>query len=476
MTTHSLSLFAPFLSRKRKSTLEIAPVTEDTIPPNLSTENKASAEEQGFKGTEGQLLILRNKNGAPESILAGVSKDAHRYKDGAKIYNAIKTAFGKEMLDETSFTFTGDNTEHLCIGWGWAAYKFDMYKKPEDEPKAPALTLPKTIDKKRIKTFVESVCLIRDLVNIPANNMGPDELEEATKFLCDTHEIKLKTIKDKELLTKNFPMIYAVGKGSSRRPRLLDFSWGNTKHPKITLVGKGVCFDTGGLDIKPSPFMLTMKKDMGGSAHVLALAHMIISLKLPIRLRVLIPAVENAISGDSYRPSDILDSRKGSTVEVGNTDAEGRLVLADALTYAAEEEPELIIDFATLTGAARIALGLDLPAMFATNKDTATELQETSSQTEIDDPIWNLPLWKPYKKELESSVADISSTGGKAGSITAALFLQHFTELKDKAPPEWIHMDIFAWEQSGKTGRPKGGADTGLRAIFDYLEKRYGGK
>ncbi len=476
MTATPFKLFNPYLSRKRKSHMEIALNAGKALPKALSKANKDAAKEQGFEGKSGQILILRDKEGAPKSILAGVSKDAGTYDDGAKIYAAIKNAFSAETLDKTSFTFTGKGVERLYIGWGWAAYKFDTYKKdkPEEPAKAPALLLPKDIDKSRIKTFVESVCLIRDLVNIPANDMGPDELEDATKYLCDTHDIKtLKIIKDKALLTQNFPMIHAVGRGSARRPRLLDFTWGNAKHPLLTLIGKGVCFDTGGLDIKPSSFMLTMKKDMGGAAHVLALAHMIMSLKLPVRLRVLIPAVENAISGEAFRPSDILHSRKGSTVEVGNTDAEGRLVLADALTYATEEEPELIIDFATLTGAARIALGHDLPALFATDNKAARAIQDNSAKPEIDDPVWNLPLWAPYKKELKSPLADISSTGGKAGAITAALFLQHFTQLEGKKAPEWIHMDVFSWEEKGNPSRPKGGADSGMRTIFDYLEKRY---
>jgi len=476
MPSQPLKLFNPYLSRKRKNALEIRTVTKRSSP-KLNKTNQATAKEQGFECKSGQVLILRDQNGAPTSILAGVSKTP-KYEDGAKIHATITRMFSAKTLNKTSFSFA-DNTkavDRLCIGWGWAAYKFDLYKKdkPEEPEKTPALTLPKTANKKRVKAFVEGVCLIRDLINIPANDMGPDELEAATKSLCDTHDIKtLKVIKDKALLTKNFPMIYAVGKGSARRPRLLDFKWGNTKHPKLTLVGKGVCFDSGGLDIKPSAYMLTMKKDMGGSAHVLGLAHMIMSLKLPVRLRVLIPAVENSISGEAYRPSDILGSRKGSTVEVGNTDAEGRLVLADALTHACEEEPDLLIDFATLTGAARIALGHDLPAMFATNSKAALSIQNASAKPEIDDPVWNLPLWKPYKKDLKSSIADISSTGGKAGAITAALFLKHFTELEKKETPDWIHMDVFAWEQSGKTGRSKGGTDTGMRAIFDYLEKRY---
>ena len=472
-----ITFFNPFLSRKRKNHFPISITNENAFKALFKKLNKSTqtiCKEQGFEGKSGQILVVRNQSGEAQSIIAGVKKEVS-YADGSKVYKAISSAFAKDIIKKTSFEFESkklkqDQLERLNIGWGWAAYNFDLYQKDDKEQKRPALIISKEADKKRIKAFVESVCLIRDLVNIPANDMGPDELEDATKFLTEHHYLKLKVTKDKSLITKNFPMIFDVGKGSDRRPRLLDFSWGNIKHPKVTLVGKGVCFDTGGLDIKPSSFMLTMKKDMGGSAHVLGLAHMIISLKLPIRLRVLIPAVENSISGNAYRPSDILQSRKGITVEVGNTDAEGRLVLADALTYASEDNPELLIDFATLTGAARVALGHDLPALFSNKDATAQKIQKQSADEKVDDAVWNLPLWKPYRKELDSPVADISSTGGKAGATTAALFLQEFID----NDIEWIHMDVFAWEQKGKTGRPKGGADTGMRAIFAFLEERYG--
>ncbi len=471
-----IRFFNPFSSHKRKRHIGISITNKSDFKALYKKLDKADQNlcaENGFEGKSGQALIIRDADGTAHSIIAGTDKDC-RYEDGAKIYDAIKSSFSKSTLDNASFEIEAgklkpDQLERLCIGWGWAAYNFDIYKKEEKEQKSPALIISKTLNKKRINAFVESVCLIRDLVNIPANDMGPDELEQAAKALTEKHEISLKVIKDKALITKNFPMIFDVGKASERRPRLLDFTWGNAKHPKITLVGKGVCFDTGGLDIKPSQFMLTMKKDMGGSAHVLGLAHMIISLNLPIRLRVLIPAVENSVSGNAYRPSDILQSRKGISVEVGNTDAEGRLVLADALSYACEESPELLIDFATLTGAARVALGHDLPALFSNNDKTAYKIQTMSAKPNIDDAVWNLPLWQPYRKELDSPVADISSTGGKAGATTAALFLQEFID----NDIEWIHMDVFAWEQSGKTGRPKGGADTGMRAIFAFIEERY---
>lgn len=462
-------LFNPFLTKKRKNHTEINVITDDKLDVWLKKQNKndiALVEQQGFEGKSGQIFVHRNKDSEIKAITTGANKSI-TYEDGAKLHEALKSNFSQDALKKTSFSIEHDN-ERLPIGFGWAAYQFDLYKKENTSEKYVGLTLSK--NKKRIETFVESVCFIRDLVNIPANDMGPDELENATKTLCAQHEIKVKTIKDESLIKQNFPMIYDVGRASVRRPRLLDFSWGDKKHPKVTLVGKGVCFDTGGLDIKPSQFMLTMKKDMGGSAHVLGLAHMIMSLNLPIQLRVLIPAVENSIDGNAYRPSDILQSRKGLTVEIGNTDAEGRLVLADALTYACEEKPELLIDFATLTGAARVAVGYSLPALFCENNKTARKIQDNAIKTETDDPVWQLPLYEGYRKDLDSKVADISSTGGKAGATTAALFLKEFIE--DNI--EWIHMDCFSWEQSGKAGRPQGGADTGMRAIFAYLENRYG--
>ncbi len=476
MPSKNIEFFNPYLTSKYSTHLNIDIVTEGDFDAWIATQStslKTLSEEQGFLAKSGQILIERNDSGNITKIIAGTSKQAS-FTDGSKIQNSINSAFSKDTLKNTSFSIESeelndDQLERLHIGWALSIYRFDFYKKDKDH-KAAQLLINNKINDKRVTTYVEGVCFIRDLVNIPANDMGPDELEEATKILTSRHKAKLSITKDEELIDQNFPMIYEVGKASTRRPRLLDFTWGDENHPKVTLVGKGVCFDTGGLDIKPSQFMLTMKKDMGGSAHVLGLAHMIMSLNLPIRLRVLIPAVENSIAGNAYRPSDIINSRKGITVEVGNTDAEGRLVLADALTYACEEEPELLIDFATLTGAARIALGYDLPAMFSNNNETAQNIQELSATEEVDDAVWQLPLWQPYRKDLDSPIADISSTGsGRAGATNAALFLQEFID----NDIEWLHMDVYAWEQNGKAGRPKGGADTGMRAIFAFLEKRY---
>ena len=477
MPAQNLSFFNPFLNTKRKNHITVEVITPDTLLKWKETQETSittQCSEQGFEGKSGQLFRIKDSKGNTTTLIAGANNDS-AYIDGSKIYDAIKTSFSNDLLKSTSFalvsnTLAQEPTDQLHIGWGWAAYQFIFYKKEKNTEQNPALLIHANADKKRIKAYVESVCLLRDLVNIPANDMGPDELESATKFLTTAHDVSLKVIKDKALIKQNFPMIYDVGKGSARRPRLLDFSWGDKKHPSVTLVGKGVCFDTGGYDIKPSQFMINMKKDMGGSAHVLGLAHLIMCLNLPINLRVLIPAVENSISGEAYRPSDILNSRKGITVEVGNTDAEGRLVLADTLTYACEEKPELLIDFATLTGAARVALGLELPALFSNTQETAQAIQKQSQGQTVQDPVWNLPLWAPYRKELDCSAADISSTGGKAGATTAALFLQEFIDNSI----EWIHMDVYSWADSTTTGRPKGGADTGMRAIFSFLEDRYG--
>jgi leucyl aminopeptidase len=311
--------------------------------------------------------------------------------------------------------------------------------------------------------------MVRDLVNAPTNVMGPDALEAAARSVAKLGKAIVKVIKG-DKLKKGFPLIHTVGAAAEQEPRLVDFSWGNPRHPKITLVGKGVCFDTGGLDIKPSAGMLLMKKDMGGAANMLGLAQLIMQAKLPIRLRVLLPIVENSISDEAFRPGDVYKSRKGLTVEIGNTDAEGRLILADALALADEESPELLIDFATLTGAARVALGPDLPPIFTDDTALATSLVAHSMK--VNDPLWQLPLWRPYAQMIETPIADLNNAGqgGFAGSITAALFLRRFVE-KAKA---YAHVDIFAWVPTAKPGRPRGGEAQAMRAVFSYLQDRYG--
>jgi len=332
------------------------------------------------------------------------------------------------------------------------------------------LELPAGVDSDNVTRIVEGVWLARDLINTPANDMGPAELEYAARALATRHHAKVHAVVGDDLLKENFPLIHAVGRAADRAPRLIDIVWGDPSHPKITLVGKGVCFDTGGLDIKPESGMLNMKKDMGGAACMLALAHMLMSRGTKIRLRVLLPMVENAISGAAFRPRDVYRSRKGITVEIGNTDAEGRLILADALALADEEAPELIADMATLTGAARVALGTEVVPFYTDDQDLAAELARCS-ETE-NDPLWQMPLWRPYDQLLESKVADVNnvSSGGFADSITAAMFLRRFVG----AAKAWVHFDIYAWNQATKPGRPEGAECQAARALYALLVARYG--
>lgn len=467
-----------FTTTAGKNTVTITPLDLKKAESWLKKAPAATrhhAEEFNFTGKPGQMLALYNNAGALSGILAGVNSKFGLY-DLSHIAEQLKNIVSDKTLKTMTFKLdsTGLSTDDLykaCLGWGLAAYRFDHYKTGQKKTTTPCLLWPEKTDRKSVMAHLESAELIRTLVNIPANDMGPDELEDAARALADSEGLTIKVIKDKALLKDNFPMIYAVGKASPRRPRLIDLQWGNPKHPKVTLVGKGVCFDTGGLDLKPPAAMLTMKKDMGGAAHSLGLALLIIRHKLPIRLRVLIPAVENSVSGEAFRPWDVLKSRKGLTVEVGDTDAEGRLVLADALALACEEKPDFIANFATLTGAARVALGVEVPAIFSNREKLGFEISALGM--EHHDPLWPLPLWQPYRKEMTSDIADLSSTGsGKAGAITAALFLESFVD----AQTDWIHVDLYAWDHGGKPGRTKGGTEMTSRAIFAYLQKRYAKK
>ena len=363
--------------------------------------------------------------------------------------------------------FSGETLENAAQAWGLGAYQFTNYKQPK---RAPArLVLPLGVPSRDTRAAIEAAYFVRDLVNTPASDLGPAEIETAARDLAARHDAKLSAVVGDELLSEGLNLIHAVGRGSARAPRLIDMRWGRKEDPKLTLVGKGVVFDTGGLDIKPSSGMILMKKDMGGAAHALGLAHMIMTAGLPLRLRVLVPTVENAISGDAYRPSDIIKSHKGLTVEIGNTDAEGRLILADALSVADAEAPDLIIDMATLTGAARSALGPELPALFTDDDALATELAVAGSAEH--DPLWRMPLWQPYAKFLDSPVADINNAGSSsfAGAITAALFLKRFVE----QAKSWAHLDIYAWSPSNGPTRSVGGEAQCLRTIFRVLKNRY---
>ena len=327
--------------------------------------------------------------------------------------------------------------------------------------------MPDGVDGEDLSRIIEGVTLCRDLINTPSNDMGPAELESAARTLARQHGAKFQVTSGKAL-ARTFPLVHAVGAGSTRAPRLIDMTWGKAGNPKITLVGKGVCFDTGGLDIKPDTGMLNMKKDMGGAATALALAHMIMARKLKVRLRVIIPAVENSISGTSFRPRDVYTSRKGISVEIGNTDAEGRLILADALSLADEDKPALIADFATLTGAARVALGPDLPPFFTDNDALADELMRAGAAE--NDPLWRMPLWRPYEAMLDSKIADLNNigAGGHGGAITAALFMLRFVTVES-----WLHFDIFAWTPTAKPGRPEGAECQTARALYALLCTRY---
>ena len=376
-----------------------------------------------------------------------------------------------ESLPEGTYRLAEGDPGSAALGWMVGQHRFTRYKKPKD-PIGPRLLLTKDpAGIEDIARLAEATAVVRDLVDTGPADMGPAELEAIARDFAKEFGANIDvTTGDK--LAKGYPMIAAVGGGASeaRAPRLIELHWGNPKHPKLAVIGKGVCFDSGGLDIKSAGGMRLMKKDMGGAAHALALGRLIMGSKLPVRLHLLVPAVENAVSAGSYRPGDVLTTRNGLTVEVDNTDAEGRLVLGDAITRAAEEEPGLILDFATLTGAARVALGPDLPAMFANDEALAADYLAASS--EVNDPIWRMPLWDNYDDMLKSDVADLANASDSpmAGAVTAALFLRRF--IPDGMP--WAHLDTFAWMPAAKPGRPKGGEALGLRAAFALLESRYG--
>ncbi len=372
-------------------------------------------------------------------------------------------------LPEGDYALEGDieNPDLAALSWLLGSYKFSRYTSGG---RAPArLKAPKSVDAARCAAIANAAALAQDLINTPASDMGPDALEKAFKALGKAHAAKVSVIKGDQLLKKNFPMIHAVGRSSDQAPRLLDLTWGPKSAPKVTLVGKGVCFDTGGLNIKPGGSMALMKKDMGGAANTMALAAMIMALKLKVRLRLLVPAVENSISSGAFRPGDVLTSRKGLTVEINNTDAEGRLVLADALALADEEKPDQMYCMATLTGAARVALGPDLPPFFTDSDALAQDLSDAAQA--VADPLWRMPFWTPYDLMIEPAIADLDNApSGGAGAITAALFLRRFVE----NAKEFAHFDIFGWTPVAKPARPKGGACQGPRAILDVLERRYG--
>ncbi|MEO5373263.1 MAG: leucyl aminopeptidase family protein [Alphaproteobacteria bacterium] len=421
----------------------------------------------GFRAEAGEVVLIPDRDGGLSAAIVGTGAD-----DDPWLHGALPGRLPPGSYRYTDGSLNGGTPVRSAgmavLAWALGAYVFDRYKS---EPRRPIATLewPDACDRGHVERAVAATLLVRDLVNTPAADMAPLDLAATTRGLADRFAARLDVTVGDGLLTAGFPMIHAVGRASSRAPCLIDLRWGDADAPRVTLVGKGVCFDSGGLDLKPADGMKLMKKDMGGAAHVLGLAQMIMGAELPVRLRVLVPAVDNAVSGNAFRPLDVLPSRKGITVEVGNTDAEGRLILADALTDADAERPALLVDCATLTGAARSALGPDLPALFSNDDDLAADLLRHGAAES--DPLWRLPLWRPYRRMLDSKVADIgnASDSPHAGAITAALFLAEFV---DPATP-WAHLDLFAWNASTRPGRPDGGEAMGLRALYAMVAGRF---
>nr|WP_245409929.1 leucyl aminopeptidase family protein [Pararhizobium haloflavum] len=440
----------------------MGPDDMNRLPPNVASWAKAS----GFAARSGETLIVPDGEGRLAGAVLGLGGKVRDPFAAGKLAKNLPS--GNWRLE----TFDTD-AEAAALGYGLGSYRFSRYKSAnhngENERPLPRMALPGGSDRARMERLLAGSFLARDLINTPTNDMGPEELDAAFRALGQRFGADVTVISGDALLERNFPMIHAVGRAGAQAPRLLDLSWGRADAPKVTLVGKGVCFDTGGLDIKPAAGMLLMKKDMGGAANVMGLAMMIMDSGMDVRLRVLVPAVENAIAGNAFRPSDILTSRKGLTVEIGNTDAEGRLVLADALALADEESPDLLVDMATLTGAARVALGPDLPPFYTDDEALAAEIAEASASTH--DPLWRLPLYPAYDADLSSKVADLNNApgGGFAGSITAALFLRRFI----KQAKSWAHFDIYGWNPKDKPQSPVGGEAQGIRALYELLEARY---
>lgn len=457
----------PILSKKTALSTPIVPVTQDSLATWLKNQTKeiqAWVKAAGFTAAACSFLAIPDKSGKIGLVLFGSGTDDGLYNYADLPVRLPHHAAGYYI----DAKMTAERATQAALGWVLGCYHFGRYQSGKKKEFSP-LVLPVNADGREIEVISEAVFLVRDLVNTPANDLGPEELAAAAKKLLGKFKkATLKIIVGDDLIKQNYPAIYAVGKGSPRAPRLIDIRWGDAKHPLVTLVGKGVCFDTGGLNLKTGGSITIMKKDMGGAAHVLGLAQMIMSYNLPVRLRVLIPAVENSTDGNSYRPLDIIQTRKGLSIEIGDTDAEGRLVLADALAEAMSEKPALVLDYATLTGAARVALGPDLPAMFSNHDKTAEALLASSRHTQ--DPLWRLPLWQPYADNLNSKIADANNVGGSfAGAITAALFLEKFV---DKSVP-WVHIDTYAWNPNSRVGRPEGGEALGMRAGFDLIKKLF---
>ncbi|MGZ5835182.1 MAG: leucyl aminopeptidase family protein [Xanthobacteraceae bacterium] len=439
----------------------VTAATWPSLRDRLDPAPRSYADSCGFEPKAGRHLLLPGATGLA-AVLFAVEIAGKRDRFLAGRLPALLPAGVYKFVD------AGDDARLSALAFALGSYHFTRYHK--SDARNVRLAVPAGVDGEDLSRIVEAVTLARDLINTPTNDMGPSQLEAAARALAKEHGAAVSLIVGDDLLQHKLALIHAVGRSATNAPRLIDLTWGDPAHPRVTLVGKGVCFDSGGLDIKPSSGMLMMKKDMAGGATVLALAHMIMSRKLKVRLRVLIPAVENSIAGDAFRPLDVYRSRKGLTVEIGNTDAEGRLVLADALAVADEERPDLLIDMGTLTGAARVAVGPELVPLYTNDETIASDLLRHSAGE--NDPMWRMPLWQPYDAMLDSKVADVNNAPSSsfAGSITCALFLQRFVT----AAKTWVHFDIYAWVPSAKPGRPEGGECQVARALYAYLCARYG--
>ncbi len=412
-----------------------------------------------FKPKPSNVLCIPNQQGNLEAVVVIADANDVTWSLGGCV-NLLPA--GSYHIDSAL-----KSNDLIYLGWGLGAYKYCQYKKTN--PSKCLLHIDSSINKNNLTALIRAVCTVRDMVNAPASDMMPQHISRECDSIAQEFKVNIEQCIGDDLLKENYPIIHAVGRASIHEPRLIEFNWGDMKHPKVSLIGKGVSFDSGGLDIKSAQGMRNMKKDMGGAAHVLGIALAIMKLNLPINLHVLIPAVENAISANAFRPGDVLTSRSGKTVEIDNTDAEGRLILCDAITKAAEDKPDLMIDFATLTGAARVALGTEVPAFFTNDESLATELMNGSIVSK--DPVWQLPLHDDYRYMLNSDVADISNSAatGYGGAITAALYLKEFVPVETK----WIHFDVMAYNLRSRAGRPKGGEAMGLRAVVEFLKKRY---
>ncbi len=466
-------LIAPEAAAKVTPIILVMDADWEAAQADLPAAQRSAADIAGFKGKAGQCCPLSGPDGRTERVLYGLGSEP-----GAMALRALP---GKLAAGDYRIESDGLGVDQ-ALAWMVGLYRFDRYKKDHAKP-APRLVVSSPVVREEAARIGHALALCRDMVNTPPNDMGPLQIETIAREIAAAHRASIAVIEGEALLAENYPAVHAVGRAAAphRQPRMIEIAWRGSRataaSPLVALIGKGVAFDTGGLDIKPSAGMRLMKKDMGGAAHALALARVVMGADLPVRLVVLVPAVENAISGDAMRPGDVLNSRAGLTIEVGNTDAEGRLILADALTRAGELEPDLTLDFATLTGAARVALGPEVIPFYTPDDALAGAL--ASAATTVCDPLWRMPLWAGYAESVESDIADLKNdpdAWAQAGSVTAALFLQRFAPTpKETGGGSWAHFDVFAWNPKGRPGQPVGGEAQAIRACFEVLKARYGG-